>query len=57
MINLLIQKFQSKEMASLLQATRGKELIEGNDWGDTLWGVCDGKGRNILGVILMAIRK
>ena len=34
----------------------GKELVEGNTWNDTLWGVCEGKGRNILGIILMEIR-
>ena len=44
-------------MLSKLEDTNGKELIEGNPWKDTLWGVCEGKGRNILGIILMEIRK
>lgn len=29
------------------------ELIEGNTWGDTFWGVCNGVGQNWLGRILM----
>lgn len=57
MINLLLQKFNTEEMIHKLKETNGKELIEGNTWNDTLWGVCEGRGRNILGVILMEIRK
>ncbi len=57
MIGLLLQKFSTKDMASKLKETNGKELVEGNTWNDTLWGVCEGKGRNILGVILMEVRK
>lgn len=29
------------------------ELVEGNTWGDTFWGVCNGVGQNWLGKILM----
>ena len=36
--------------------TYPQELIEGNDWGDKYWGVCDGEGKNALGEILMCIR-
>jgi hypothetical protein len=57
MINLLLQKFGNNELFLKLKNTGNQELIEGNTWGDTLWGVCDGKGRNILGIILMEIRK
>lgn len=32
------------------------ELIEGNTWGDRIWGVCDGVGENRLGKILMRVR-
>jgi predicted NAD-dependent protein-ADP-ribosyltransferase YbiA (DUF1768 family) len=56
MIDLLVQKFSTKDMVSKLEETSGKELVEGNTWNDTLWGVCEGKGRNILGIILMEIR-
>lgn len=31
-------------------------LVEGNDWNDTFWGRCNGKGFNTLGVILMEER-
>lgn len=57
MISLLLQKFGQEELLSRLKETEGKELIEGNTWDDTLWGVSEGKGRNILGIILMEIRK
>ncbi len=32
------------------------ELIEGNHWNDTFWGICNGNGENNLGKILMKIR-
>jgi len=32
------------------------ELVEVNWWGDTFWGVCDGRGENRLGKTLMDIR-
>lgn len=57
MIDILLQKFEAQEMLAKLQETGDKELVEGNSWGDTLWGVSEGKGRNILGLILMEIRK
>lgn len=40
-----------------LLATEDAILIEGNWWNDTFWGVCNGKGQNKLGEILMAIRE
>jgi ribA/ribD-fused uncharacterized protein len=43
-------------LKELLLATRDHELIEGNQWHDTFWGVCDGVGQNYLGKILMEIR-
>ena len=39
-----------------LQETGDQELVEGNTWNDTYWGVCGGKGENNLGIILMTIR-
>ena len=57
MIDLLLQKYKEEGLMSKLKETGDKELIEGNTWNDTLWGVCEGKGRNILGIILMEIRK
>ncbi len=39
-----------------LVATDGRELIEGNWWKDTYWGVCNGIGENHHGKGLMKIR-
>ena len=41
----------------LQKPNKGKILIEGNWWKDTYWGVCDGKGQNKLGELLMKVRK
>ena len=48
---------QNPELAQKLLATGDEELVEGNDWGDTVWGKADGKGQNNLGKILMRIRE
>lgn len=57
MTELVFQKFLgSKDLTKLLLATEEKELVEGNTWGDIFWGICDGKGQNHLGQILMAVR-
>lgn len=56
MFKLLEQKFAHPELKELLLATSGCELIEGNNWGDTFWGVCKGEGKNHLGRMLMSIR-
>lgn len=56
MTNLVSQKFKHKKLAAKLKATGTFELIEGNVWGDTFWGVCRGKGSNHLGKILMGVR-
>jgi ribA/ribD-fused uncharacterized protein len=58
MKDLVEQKFSNNpDLAEQLLATGNEELIEGNWWNDTWWGVCNGKGRNELGKILMQIRK
>jgi ribA/ribD-fused uncharacterized protein len=56
MERLLRQKFKQERFSSSLKLTKGHELIEGNHWNDTFWGVCRGKGKNNLGKLLMAIR-
>lgn len=50
--------FQNPELAKRLLATGGSNLIEGNNWHDTFWGVDSetGEGQNNLGKILMEIR-
>lgn len=55
---LLRSKFSSlnPDLIELLLATGGQELVEGNDWSDRWWGVCNGVGENHLGKILICIR-
>lgn len=50
---------QHPDLAKRLVETGDAELIEGNDWNDTFWGVDNrtGKGENHLGKILMNIRQ
>ena len=56
MRSLVYKKFEDDELAEKLLATGDEELIEGNTWGDTYWGVYNGKGQNNLGKILMEVR-
>ena len=60
MMELIRIKFSRDPMrALLLGMTWDWKLVEGNWWGDKFWGV-DGKtgeGMNILGEILMIVRK
>lgn len=44
------------DLAEKLLATGHAELIEGNTWGDRVWGVYQGQGENRLGKILMKMR-
>jgi len=44
------------ELRDKLLATDNAELIEGNTWGDRVWGVYQGEGENRLGKILMKVR-
>lgn len=56
MEDLLERKFAITQLRLLLQSTAPRRLIEGNTWGDTFWGVCNGVGDNHLGELLMKIR-
>lgn len=56
MHDLLTQKFADPDLAQQLLATGQRNLVEGNTWGDTFWGVCDGVGLNWLGKLLMTVR-
>jgi ribA/ribD-fused uncharacterized protein len=56
MRDLLRLKFSKADLSERLLATGSAELIEGNNWNDTFWGVCKGRGRNMLGQLLMEIR-
>ena len=54
---LVRQKFfNHPSLAKLLTETGDRELIEGNTWNDTYWGMCKGYGDNHMGKILMRVR-
>lgn len=58
MTKLVTIKFtESEELRQKLLATGNARLVEGNNHGDTFWGVCGGIGENMLGRIIMAVRK
>lgn len=57
MNTVLLQKFcPGSFLAEKLMNTIFVDIIEGNTWGDTFWGVCDGVGENNLGKLIMEIR-
>lgn len=56
MEQLLRQKFKQPLLKDKLLKTNGCKLIEGNNWNDYFWGICNGKGHNNLGKLLMQIR-
>lgn len=57
MEDLVRQKFQDPTLKQKLLDTGTAELIEGNWWNDTFWGVSNGRGQNHLGLILMKVRE
>lgn len=57
MYEIVKAKFtQNENLKERLLATDDSELVEGNDWNDKYWGVCNGVGKNMLGKILMRVR-
>lgn len=57
MHEILRAKFsQNNNLAVRLLETYPAYLEEGNTWGDTFWGVCNGVGQNQLGSLLMKVR-
>ena len=57
MLGLLREKFPEDHwLTDLLLGTGEAKLVEGNHWNDTYWGVCDGRGKNRLGELLMQVR-
>jgi len=57
MRELLRRKFAIPYLREHLVATHPQTLVEGNTWGDRFWGVCDRKGENHLGRLLVEIRE
>lgn len=62
MWSLVWQKFTRPDrrgrnyLADRLLDTQLEVLVEGNTWGDQVWGVYNGHGLNLLGNILMQVR-
>ena len=59
MFAILMDKFTRNSVLGVcLVATCDAELVEGNWWGDKIWGVClkTGVGKNLLGKTLMRVR-
>lgn len=58
MYECLVAKFtQNPDLAEKLLATGYDKLVEGNTWNDRYWGVCNGRGENHLGKLLMRVRE
>jgi predicted NAD-dependent protein-ADP-ribosyltransferase YbiA (DUF1768 family) len=55
MKQVLRVKFSDPVLRAQLQNVQGI-IQEDNTWNDTFWGVCNHKGKNVLGEILMEIR-
>ena len=58
MAHVVAMKFSyHPDLRLALLNTGEATLVEGNNWGDTFWGKCEGVGENHLGLILMGVRK
>jgi hypothetical protein len=57
MRSFIRQKFENPFLRPQLLATGDADLINGNTWNDTFFGVCRGVGQNWLGKILMDERE
>lgn len=56
MRDIIRAKFSDGDLARRLVSTGYKNLVEGNSWNDTFWGVSGGIGENNLGKVLMEVR-
>jgi ribA/ribD-fused uncharacterized protein len=57
MAHIIKLKFdQNPDLQRRLKDTGDTWLIEGNTWNDTFWGVCNGRGENHLGNLIMRYR-
>ena len=57
MMDILRIKFSNSDLKQKLLNTGNEELIEGNNWNDRFFGICNGVGQNWLGRLLMALRE
>jgi ribA/ribD-fused uncharacterized protein len=57
LLNLRTKFYLDPLLSEALVLTGDAWLVEGNHWGDTYWGVCNGVGENMLGQLLMTVRE
>jgi ribA/ribD-fused uncharacterized protein len=57
MRDMTTQKYNIPYYRTKLLETGDAEIVEGNTWGDTFWGKCNGVGENNLGKIIMSVRE
>ena len=60
MTELIFIKFSTKELSNMLLSVK-EDIVENNTWYDNFWGVCtcprrNGRGANVLGIILSKVR-
>lgn len=53
----LRQKYNQEPFKTKLINTYPQKIIETNGWKDRFWGVYEGEGKNVLGKMIMKIRK
>ena len=56
MYDLTKKKYANDPLRKMLLDTGELYLEETNHWGDIVWGVCNGVGKNMLGHTLMMVR-
>ncbi|MEU4848323.1 GTP cyclohydrolase II [Streptomyces gilvosporeus] len=56
MRQVVAAKFSGPYFSEKLLESGEARLVEGNAWGDTFWGECEGVGENVMGQILMDLR-
>jgi ribA/ribD-fused uncharacterized protein len=56
MANVLRAKFDNPLLKEKLMDLTDP-IVEDNYWNDTFWGVCNGRGRNMLGKLLTELRE
>lgn len=58
MLDIVRTKFSANPSLGLMLGDTGEQhLEEGNTWGDKVWGTVNGHGQNLLGLILMQVRR
>ncbi len=57
MLDLLRLKFTVPALRTALMSTEDAYIEEGNTWGDVYWGRYRGRGKNMLGVLIMQVRQ